>query len=229
MKSANRAAASIVCMAIAVGGCTSTGSADGSRSMNNTETGALIGALGGAVVGAAVGKKSGKAGKGALIGAVGGGLAGGAVGNYMDRQKQDLEKRLKAERDAGAANVEKLPGDVIKVTMTSQTAFDSASSTIKPGFEPTMDKLANVVSQYGKTTVTVLGHTDAEGSSEYNQQLSQRRAQAVVSYFESRNVNPERLAALGKGEAEPIADNKTDAGRRANRRVELLVEPVRAE
>jgi len=156
-------------------------------------------------------------------------LAGAAVGNYMDRQKQDLEKRLKAERDAGAANVEKLPGDVIKVTMTSQTAFDSGSSTIKPGFAPTMDKLASVVTQYGKTTVTVVGHTDAEGATDYNQQLSQRRAQAVISYFESKNVNPERLAALGKGEAEPIADNKTDAGRRANRRVELLVEPVRTE
>jgi len=221
-----KAVALAVCTAILVGGCTSTGSADGSRSMNDTEKGALIGALGGAAVGAVVAKKKGK---GALIGAVGGGLAGAAVGNYMDRQKQDLEKRLKAERDAGAANVEKLPGDVIKVTMTSQTAFDSGSSTIKPGFAPTMDKLASVVTQYGKTTVTVIGHTDAEGATDYNQQLSQRRAQAVVSYFESRNVNPERLAALGKGEAEPIADNKTDAGRRANRRVELLVEPVRTE
>jgi outer membrane protein OmpA-like peptidoglycan-associated protein len=194
--------------------------------MNDTEKGALFGALGGAAVAAVVGKKKGKA---ALIGAVGGGLAGAAVGNYMDRQKQDLERRLKAERDAGAANVEKLSGDVIKVTMTSQTAFDSGSSTIKPGFASTMDKVANVVAQYGKTTVTVVGHTDSEGATEYNQQLSWRRAQAVVNYFESKNVNPERLAAFGKGEGEPIADNKTDAGRRANRRVELLVEPVRAE
>jgi outer membrane protein OmpA-like peptidoglycan-associated protein len=213
-------------MAILASGCTSTGSADGTRSMNNTEKGAVFGALGGAALGAAVGHNKGK---GALIGAVGGGLAGAAVGNYMDRQKQDLEKRLKPERDAGAANVEKLPGDVIKVTMTSQTAFDSGSSTIKPGFAPTMDKLANVVSQYGKTTVTVVGHTDSDGSADYNQQLSQRRAQAVVSYFESKNVNSQRLAAVGKGESEPIADNKTDAGRRANRRVELLVEPVRSE
>ena len=222
-----RSIVSIVCMAIAVAGCTSTGSADGKRSMNNTETGALIGALGGAAVGAAVNKKN--RGKGALIGAVGGGLAGGAIGNYMDRQKQDLEKTLKAERESGAANVEKLPGDVIKITMTSQTAFDSGSSTIKAGFAPTMDKLAHVVTQYGKTTVTVVGHTDADGSAESNQQLSQRRAQAVTDYFKSKNVNPERLAALGKGESEPIADNRTDAGRRANRRVELLVEPVHAE
>ena len=221
-----RPVASIVGVAIALGGCASSGSADGTRSMNNTEKGAVIGALGGAAIGAVVGKKKGKA---ALIGAVGGGLAGAAVGNYMDRQKQDLEKSLKAERDSGAANVVKLPGDVIKITMTSQTAFDSASSTIKPGFAPTMDKLANVVTQYGKTTVTVVGHTDSDGSTDYNQQLSQRRAQAVIEYFESKNVNPQRLAALGRGETEPIADNKTDAGRRANRRVELLVEPVRTE
>lgn len=221
-----RAVASIVCVAFAVGGCASGGSADGKRSMNNTEKGALIGALSGAVVGGVVGKKKGKA---ALIGAVGGGLAGAAVGNYMDRQKQDLEKSLKAERDAGAASVEKLPGDVIKVTMTSQTAFDSSSSTIKPGFAPTMDKLASVITQYGKTTLVAVGHTDADGSSEYNQQLSQRRAQAVIAYLETKNVSSERLGAVGKGEIEPIADNKTEAGRRANRRVELLVEPVRVE
>src|SRR6476620_2799492 len=158
-----KAVALAVCTAILVGGCTSTGSADGSRSMNDTEKGALFGALGGAAVGAVVGKKKGKA---ALIGAVGGGLAGAAVGNYMDRQKQDLEKRLKAERDAGAANVEKLPGDVIKVTMTSETEFDSGSASIKPGFAPPMDKLASVVTQDGKTTVTVVGHTDAEGATD---------------------------------------------------------------
>ena len=209
-----KAVASIVCMTIIASGCTSTGSADGQRSMNNTEKGAMIGAISGALVGAAAGKKKGKA---ALIGAVGGGLAGAAVGNYMDRQKQDLEKTLKPERDSGAAYVEKLPGDVIKVTMTSQTAFDSASSAIKPGFTPTMDKLAKVVTQYGKTSIVVVGHTDSEGSDEYNQQLSQRRAQAVTDYFGSKNVSPDRLAALGKGEAEPIADNKTEAGRQLNR------------
>lgn len=222
-----KAVASMVCVAIAVAGCaTGGGSADGKRPMTDTQKGALIGAVGGGILGSAIGKKRGK---GALIGAVGGGLAGAAVGNYMDRQKQDLEKSLKAEREAGAANVEKLPGDMIKVTMTSQTAFDTDSAAIKPGFAPTMDKLANVVVQYGKTALTVVGHTDAEGSNEYNQALSQRRAQAVIDYLEAKNVNPERLAAVGKGELEPIADNKTEAGRRANRRVELLVEPVRAE
>lgn len=221
-----KAVAVSVCLAIAVTGCASGGSADGKRSMTNTEKGALIGVLGGAAIGAATSKKKGK---GALIGAVGGGLAGGAVGHYMDRQKQDLEKNLQSERDAGAIRVEKLPGDVVKVTMTSQTAFDSGSSSLKQGFNSTMDRIAKVIIQYDKTELTVIGHTDAEGSEKSNQDLSQRRANAVVDYLRGRNVNPARLDAIGKGESEPIADNKTDAGRRANRRVELLVEPIVAE
>jgi outer membrane protein OmpA-like peptidoglycan-associated protein len=217
--------AALAC-AVAVSGCSSTGSADGKRSMTNTEKGAIIGAVGGAVLGAAVADKKGK---GALIGAVGGGLAGAAVGKYMDRQKQDLEKNLAAERKSGAVTVEKQPGDVMKITMTSQTAFDTGSAEIKPGFRSTMDRLADVVVRYQKTVITVVGHTDAEGTSESNRDLSQRRAQAVVDYLESKNVISGRLTAVGRGETEPVADNKTEAGRRANRRVELLVAPIRAD
>jgi len=212
--------------AVAVSGCSSTGSTDGRRSMNNTEKGAIIGAVGGAVLGAAVADKKGK---GALIGAVGGGLAGAAVGNYMDRQKQDLEKNLAAERKSGAVTVEKQAGDVMKITMTSQTAFDTGSAEIKPGFRSTMDRLADVVVRYQKTAITVVGHTDAEGTTESNRELSQRRAQAVVDYLESKNVIAGRLTAVGRGETEPVADNKTESGRRANRRVELLVAPIRAD
>lgn len=217
----------ILSLSILAAGCASSGgAADGKRGMTNTEKGAIIGAVGGAVVGAAV---SDNRGKGALIGAVGGGLAGGAVGAYMDSQKQDLEKNLKKEREAGNARVEKLPGDVVKITMTNQTAFDTGSSSIKAGFRPTMDRLAEVVTRYGKTSLTVVGHTDAEGSKEYNQELSRKRAQAVVDYFRSKNVHPQRLEAVGKGESEPVSSNKSESGRQANRRVEIFVEPVRAE
>ena len=180
-----KAVIALVCVAVAATGCSSMGSADGKRSMTDAETGALIGVLGGAVVGAAVSKKKNR-GKGALIGAVGGGLAGGAVGHYMDRQKQDLDKALKSERDTGAIRIEKLANDVVKITMTSQTAFDSGSSSLKAGFVPTMDRLANVVVQYGKTELTVIGHTDAEGSNQSNQELSQRRAEAVTDYLKSK-------------------------------------------
>lgn len=222
----NRFISAIVAASLLATGCASQGSADGKRPMSNTEKGAIIGAVGGAVAGAVIADKKGK---GALIGAVGGGLAGAAVGNYMDRQKQDLEKNLAKERESGAARVEKLADDVVKITMTSQTAFDTGSATIKPGFRTTMDKLAEVVVRYAKTSLSIVGHTDAEGTEANNRELSQRRAQAVADYLRTKNVNPARLAASGKGESEPVADNRTDAGRRANRRVEIFVTPVRAE
>lgn len=216
----------LLAASLVAAGCTSTGSADGKRPMTNTETGAIIGAVGGAVVGAAVTKKRAK---GALIGAVGGGLAGAAVGNYMDRQKQDLEKNLKSERDAGNVSVQKLSGDVVKITMTSQTAFDVGQADIKPGFRTTLDKLADVIVRYQKTSLTIIGHTDAQGEHDSNMELSRRRAAAVADYLQGKNVNAARLDAEGRGETEPVASNDTDSGRRANRRVEILVEPVRAE
>jgi outer membrane protein OmpA-like peptidoglycan-associated protein len=194
------------------------------RPLTYTEGGALIGAASGAVVGAMAYKKDRT--KGAIVGAVGGGLAGGAVGAYMDSQKRDLEKNLAPEIKAGQARVEKLPNDVVRVTMTNQTAFETDSSTIKPGFQSTMDKLADVVVRYGKTTLVVVGHTDNVGTAGYNQRLSERRANSVAQYLESRRVNAMRLAIAGKGESEPVASNSTESGRQANRRVEIYLEPV---
>jgi outer membrane protein OmpA-like peptidoglycan-associated protein len=191
------------------------------------QKGAVIGALGGAALGAVVDKNH--RGRGALIGAVGGGVAGGLVGHYMDRQKQDLEKVLASERQSGAIEIEKLANETLKVTMTGQTAFASNSTEIRPGFYITMDKLATVMNKYGKTTLTIVGHTDNAGSPQHNQPLSERRAQAVQRAFQQRGVVPERLSAHGRGEAEPRATNATDAGRQQNRRVEILVEPVVAE
>jgi outer membrane protein OmpA-like peptidoglycan-associated protein len=207
-----------------VSGCASEGSASGKRPMTDMETGALIGAVGGAVIGAVAYKKNRT--KGAVIGAVGGGLAGGAVGAYMDSQKRDLEKNLAAEIKSGQARVEKMPNDIVRITMTSQTAFDFNSTEIKPGFYTTMDKISNVVIRYGKTTLTVVGHTDNVGSDTYNQKLSEQRALSVARYFESKDVNPVRLATVGKGEQEPVASNGSESGRQANRRVEIYVEPV---
>ncbi len=194
------------------------------RPLENWESGALIGAGIGAVVGAVAYSKDRT--KGAVLGAVGGGLAGGAVGAYMDSQKKDLEKNLAKEIQAGQARVDSLPNHVVRITMTNSTAFDTNSSTIKPGFDSTMDKLADVVVRYGKTTLTVVGHTDNVGSAQYNQQLSERRARSVAQYLESKRVNPVRMAISGRGEEQPIASNSTEAGRQQNRRVELYVEPV---
>ena len=207
-------------LSLALAGCAQ----DPNRPMTHTQSGALIGAIGGAVVGAMAYKKNRT--KGAVVGAVGGGLGGAAVGNYMDSQRRDLEKNLAKEIQAGQARVAKLSDQVVLITMTNQTAFDTDSSSIKPGFHSTMDKVADVVVRYGKTTLTIVGHTDNVGTNDYNQRLSERRALSVAQYLESRRVNGMRLATAGKGETVPVASNASESGRQANRRVEIYVEAV---
>lgn len=195
-----------------------------SRNMTNAEKGAIIGAVSGAVLGATVNKKN--RGKGALIGAIGGGLAGTAVGAYMDKQAKDLNKTLASEVNAGNINIEKQADHSLKIVMTSATAFDTNSFTLKPGFHATLDKLSGVLNTYGKTSLTIVGHTDNVGSDASNQTLSQNRAASVEDYLRSKNVAEERLTSLGKGESEPRASNANESGRQLNRRVEILVVPV---
>jgi outer membrane protein OmpA-like peptidoglycan-associated protein len=210
--------AAILAAALAVAGC----AAD--QPFQYRDSGALIGAAGGAVIGAIAYDKNRT--KGALVGAVGGALAGGVVGRYMDDQKRDLEKNLAQEIKLGQARIDKLPNDVVRVTMTNQTAFETNSASIKSGFHSTMDKLADVVVRYNKTSLTVVGHTDDVGTNQYNQKLSEQRALSVAQYLEGKRVNAMRLAISGKGETQPVESNATETGRQANRRVEIYVEPV---
>lgn len=224
-----RFSSSLVCLLTAVGvAACATDEYGRKRPLTDAERGAIIGAASGAVLGGVVTKKKDRK-KGILLGAVGGGIAGTTVGAYMDKQKQDLEKVLTPERSAGSIQVEKLSGDILRVTMTEQTAFEVDSAQIKPGFHTTMDKIGGVVNRYGKTHLTIVGHTDSTGTTQYNQGLSQRRAQAVQNYFAQAGVIPERMAAEGKGEAVPRANNATPEGRRLNRRVEVYIEPIVAE
>ena len=195
------------------------------RPLTDAEKGALIGAASGAVLGGVVSKKKNRT-KGVLLGAVGGGIAGGAVGTYMDNQKKDLEKALAPERNAGAIQIEKLPQNVLRVTMTEQTAFDVDSAEIKSRFYSSMDKIATVLVRYGKTELTIVGHTDSTGSAQHNQSLSERRAQAVESYFRQQGVISQRLESQGQGERTPRASNATAEGRQLNRRVEIYIEPI---
>lgn len=195
--------------------------------MTDAEKGAIIGAVGGAAVGA-IGNKSNRS-RGAIIGAVGGGIAGGAVGSYMDSQKKDFEKVLASEVQAGDITIQKDTQNNLLVTMTAHTAFDFDSTVIKPGFYTTMDKIANILLHYGKTQLTIIGHTDNVGTEQYNQVLSEQRAKAVNDYLIHKGVLIQRLAYVGRGETAPRASNTTDEGRRLNRRVEILVEPVIAE
>jgi outer membrane protein OmpA-like peptidoglycan-associated protein len=210
----------------ALTGCATTDEYGNPRPMGETAIGAGIGTLAGAAAGAAIGSRTADAGKGALIGAIGGALIGTAVGNYMEEQRRDFEKVLADEIAAGDIRVDRGDDHSLVVGMTSATTFDVDSSAIKPGFYSTLDKIAGVVNKYGKTQLVIAGYTDDTGAEDYNQALSERRADAVASYLRGGQVIPERLSAVGYGERMPVASNETETGRELNRRVEISIIPV---
>jgi outer membrane protein OmpA-like peptidoglycan-associated protein len=195
------------------------------RPLTDTEKGALIGAGIGVLAGLTTKNKKKKA---ILYGMVGG-ITGGAIGAYMDSQQQDFEKQLADQIQSGDITITRLPTDVLMVTMTAQTAFDIDSTRIKPGFEPSMNKIAQIVKKYGKTHLSLVGHTDSTGSTAYNQGLSERRAKSVHDYLLQQGIIPQRLAYYGMGENQPRADNATSYGRTLNRRVEIIIEPIREQ
>lgn len=100
--------------------------------------------------------------------------------------------------------------------------FDFDSATIRPESDALLNDLASGLATETAAKVSVIGHTSSEGSDTYNEQLSQRRAEAVVAAIVARGIQSERLLAGGQGEKQPIADNKTEAGRSLNRRVEIV-------
>jgi len=218
-----QAMAVLAAVALGVGGCATDGTTGGGTQLGETGTGALIGGATGAAIGALATSKSAQ---GALIGAVGGAIAGGMVGSYMEEQHRDFERALRDEIQAGVIRVEKLPEHRLLVGMTGATTFEVDSANIKPGFYTTLDKIAAIVSRYGKTQLAISGHTDSTGGADYNQRLSERRAEAVQRHLLAQGVLPERLSAAGYGERQPIASNDTDAGRRLNRRVDILIIPI---
>jgi outer membrane protein OmpA-like peptidoglycan-associated protein len=185
------------------------------------KTGAAIGAVTGAVIGHQLDSDSGR-----WVGAAVGALAGGAVGNYMDKQERDFQNALAAERRANELEIQRMRDETLKLTLDSEVSFGYDSAQIKPAFRPTLDKLANLIQEYNRTTVHIVGHTDSTGPDEYNRELSERRAYAVLDYLVSRGVAPQRLTAEGRGESDPRATNSTEAGRQLNRRVEVFVRPV---
>jgi outer membrane protein OmpA-like peptidoglycan-associated protein len=99
--------------------------------------------------------------------------------------------------------------------------FNTASDQIKPESEPTLNEVLQLLKSQPTLNLTIEGHTDAQGSDSYNQDLSQRRAQSVVAWLTSHGVEAGRLTAAGFGKTHPVSDNATPQGRTLNRRVEL--------
>jgi OOP family OmpA-OmpF porin len=115
-----------------------------------------------------------------------------------------------------------------KVTLAADALFDFDKSVIKPDAKTKLDDLVGKLKAINLEVIIAIGHTDSVGSDAYNQKLSLRRAEAVKAYMVSKGIEPNRIYTEGKGEKQPIADNKTKAGRAKNRRVEIEVVGTRA-
>lgn len=193
----------------------------GNRTISKAAIGGLGGALGGYLLGDLVGGRRDRTEK--IVGAGIGAVAGAGVGYYMDEQ----ERKLRAQTAGTGVNVIR-DGDNLVLDMPSEVTFAVDSANIDSGFRNTLDQVATTLTQYEKTYVDVLGHTDSTGSDAYNQSLSERRASSVSSYLSSRGVQSARLATRGYGESQPKASNLDEQGRAANRRVEIRLVPVTA-
>jgi outer membrane protein OmpA-like peptidoglycan-associated protein len=176
----------------------------------------VVGTAGGAVVGGVIGKVAGSTAKGAIIGAVVGGVAGAVIGAQMDKQAKELEQNIKG------AKVERV-GEGIQVTFDSGLLYDFDSDVVRPEAKTNLRELAASLQKYAGSDLLILGHTDEQGTEQYNQGLSERRANSAATYLMSQGVNGARIATRGLGETEPVASNETEAGRQANRRVEVSI------
>ncbi|GAP76836.1 MULTISPECIES: OmpA family protein [Pseudoalteromonas] len=199
--------ATAVAVTVVLSGCQAT----------NTQKGAGIGAGIGAVLGKATGDHDDKR---IFIGAAIGALAGAAVGDYMDKQEQAFRDEL-----AGSGVEVVREGDNIRLVMPSNITFATDQSYISSGFHRTLDAIASVMNKYEKTYLSVQGHTDSTGASDYNQRLSEQRAQSVKNYLVNKQILAARVSTQGFGESRPVADNSTANGRALNRRVEIQIVP----
>ena len=191
----------------------------GQRTVTRGGGGALAGAGAGALLGALLGGRNNRAE--VLIGTGIGAIAGGAIGGYMDKQERELRART-----AGTGIDVERQGDDINLRLPSGISFDFNSATVNPQFRPTLDQVAQTLASYQSTFVDVSGHTDAVGTVQVNQRLSEQRAAAVADYLSYQGVNRARVGTRGFGKSMPVASNDTDDGRAQNRRVEIKISPV---
>jgi outer membrane protein OmpA-like peptidoglycan-associated protein len=182
--------------------------------------GAIIGGLTGAVVGAAT-SRDGDELKGAIIGGALGAGGGAIIGADLDRQAAELRGSLSS--NISVTNM----GDYLVVNMPQDLLFATDSASLRPDLRSDLNAVAASLLKYPNSRIEVIGHTDNTGTAAYNQDLSQRRASSVASVLRDNGVPGARIAAYGRGEDQPVASNLTPEGRAKNRRVEIIIRPIR--
>jgi len=207
---------------LALGACT-TNPYTGEEEVSNTAKGSILGGLLGAGVGAVIGETTGARSRTAiLVGAGIGALAGAGIGNYMDKEEDELRRKLYRSGVSVTRD-----GDAIVLNMPGNVTFDFNRAEIKPQFFEVLSSVVLVLNKYNRTLIDVDGHTDNIGTARANIELSERRARAVADYLVAQRVDDRRIEVHAFGKARPIADNATSEGRARNRRVEIRLVPLR--
>lgn len=135
-----------------------------------------------------------------------------------EQYQSELEKLRKEIADAETRSTDK----GLVVTM-GEVIFEYDRAQLKPGAERSLARIASFLQQNPRREILVEGFTDSQGGDQYNQQLSERRAQAVAQALRAAGIESERITTRGLGEQYPVATNETPAGRQQNRRVEITI------
>lgn len=198
---------SLVVLGLALSGCQTA------KENPNAAKGTGIGAAAGAILGGVIGHQTGKRNEGALIGAAIGAGIGGYAGKRMDKQAKELEKVAETKRTEQGL-VSKMKSDIL---------FDTGKADLKPAAKKSLTEMAGIMKKYPENVLTVKGFTDNTGSQKINDELSQKRAEAVKKELIAGGMPETVISTQGMGPKEPIADNTTADGRKQNRRVEIEV------
>ena len=208
------------------------------RSLGRREGGALAGGALGAGLGAIVGNQVGSSGAGIAIGSALGAISGAMVGNDLDNQndaidtreaqleaqERELEENRKLIEALKRGGADAYGTDRGVVVSLPDVLFEFGSSGVTSSADATVAEIAQVIATVPSRNIAVEGHTDSVGTYEYNQRLSERRAQAVASALNRHGVSRRSIRTVGKGESDPIASNTTEVGRERNRRVEVIIQ-----
>ena len=189
----------------------------GEQKISRTVLGGVGGAVAGGLLGGVIGGKTGR-----IIGAAAGAAGGGYVGYRMDQQIKELKEQTAG---SGVDVSETDGGDAILVNLPNGVTFATGSYTINETFRQTLDNVAANLVQYPNSLVDVYGYTDAVGSSDSNQRLSEQRAQAVANYLTSRGVSSSRIRWMGFGETRLAVQTGDNVAEPLNRRVEIKIIP----
>ena len=137
-----------------------------------------------------------------------------------EQEKAQLRDQLRQQLSVILETRETARGLIVNL---SDVLFDTARHDLKPGAREKLARVSGILSAHPGLKMEIEGHTDSVGTDEYNQNLSERRAESVRSYLVSQNIAPAMVTSIGFGESKPVATNDTASGRQQNRRVELIV------